>query len=70
MRLSQLTLLLAITAVHAVPSSVKHVLHEKRQTPSVDWVQGARVDPNAILPVRIGLNQNNLEKGYDFLMEV
>ncbi|KAF7118908.1 hypothetical protein CNMCM5793_008544 [Aspergillus hiratsukae] len=70
MRVSQLTLLLAVAAVRAVPSSIKHVLHEKRQAPSVDWVQSARVDTNAILPMRIGLTQNNLEKGYDFLMEV
>jgi tripeptidyl-peptidase-1 len=54
----------------AAPAPVKHVLHEKREERSLDWVKGDRVESNAILPVRIGLTQNNLEKGYDYLMDV
>jgi tripeptidyl-peptidase-1 len=61
----------AIVALsNAAPASIKHVLHEKRQTPSSDWVKAARIESTAILPMRIGLTQNNLEKGHDFLMEV
>lgn len=62
---------LAIVAVTgAVPAPIKHVLHEKRETHSYDWVKGARVETDAVLPVRIGLTQNNLENGDEYLMEV
>ncbi|PYH95640.1 subtilisin-like protein [Aspergillus ellipticus CBS 707.79] len=71
MLIRQLAVALAITALsEAVPTSVKHVLHEKRHKPAADWVKGSRVDSDAILPMRIGLAQNNLDKGDDFLMEV
>lgn len=55
---------------NAAPASIKHALHEKRQAPSSDWVKVARIESTAILPIRIGLTQSNLEKGHDFLMEV
>lgn len=62
---------LAIAAIcSAAPTSVKHVLHEKRDKQSVDWVKATRVKSDAVLPMRIGLTQNNLDKGPDFLMEV
>lgn len=62
---------LAIVAVTgAVPAPIKHVLHEKRERHSYDWVKGARVERDAVLPVRIGLTQNNLENGDEYLMEV
>lgn len=54
----------------AAPTEIKHVLHEKRQNPSSDWVKVSRIDSNAILSMRIGLTQGNLEKGHDLLMEV
>jgi tripeptidyl-peptidase-1 len=46
----------------AAPASMKHVMHEKRQNPSSDWIKVARM--------RIGLTQSNLDKGHDLLMEV
>jgi hypothetical protein len=49
---------------------LRHVLHEERSTPSRDWVKGARIEKDAVIPMRIGLTQTNLEKGYDYLMEV
>lgn len=55
---------------NAAPASIRHVLHEKRQTPSSDWVKVARIEKTAILPMRIGLTQSNLDQGHDFLMEV
>ena len=71
MLVRQLAVALAVAALsNAIPTSVKHVLHEKRNQPPSDWVKGARVDSDAVLPMRIGLAQNNLDKGYDFLMEV
>ncbi|KAJ5113386.1 subtilisin-like protein [Penicillium angulare] len=71
MLVRQLSVALAIVALTgAAPASVKHVLHEKREKNGYDWVKGDRVESDAVLPVRIGLSQNNLEKGYDYLMEV
>jgi tripeptidyl-peptidase I len=55
---------------NAAPASIKHVIHEKRQTPASDWVKAARIEASAVLPMRIGLTQTNLEKGHDYLMEV
>ncbi|KAL1979563.1 hypothetical protein VTN96DRAFT_5563 [Rasamsonia emersonii] len=70
----QFALIAAIAALsNAVPASVKpvkHILHERRLKPASDWVKGARVERNAILPMRIGLTQTNLEKAHDYLMEV
>ncbi|KAJ5711583.1 subtilisin-like protein [Penicillium malachiteum] len=54
----------------AAPATIKHVLHEKRDKQAYDWVKGNRVSSDAVLPVRIGLSQNNLDKGYEYLMEV
>ncbi|KAN0112550.1 subtilisin-like protein [Hyaloscypha variabilis] len=66
--------LVAVAAIaalsNAAPAPIKHVLHEKRQTPSSDWVKVARIEGTAILPMRIGLTQSNLDKGHDLLMEV
>jgi tripeptidyl-peptidase-1 len=55
---------------NTAPASIKHVLHEERHSPPSDWRKGARVENNAVLPMRIGLTQTNLENGYDHLMEV
>lgn len=71
MLVRQICVALAIAALTgAAPSTVKHVLHEKREKRAYDWVKGDRVHSDAVLPVRIGLSQNNLDKGYDYLMEV
>lgn len=71
MLLRQVCVAVAIAALSgAVPAPIKHVLHEKRDRQSIDWVKGARVERDAVLPIRIGLTQNNLEKGYDLLMDV
>jgi hypothetical protein len=67
----KISVVAAIAAlVNAAPAPVKHVLHEERSMPSRDWVKGARIEKNAVIPMRIGLTQTNLEKGYDYLMEV
>jgi tripeptidyl-peptidase-1 len=67
----QVAIVAAIAALsNAAPASIKHALHEKRQNPSLDWVKGARIEATAILPMRIGLTQSNLDKGHDLLMEV
>ena len=56
--------------VSAAPAPSNHVLHEERTILSRDWVKSARVEKGAVIPMRIGLTQTNLETGYDRLMEV
>lgn len=55
------------TLSSAAPATFRHVLHEERKTPASDWVKGARIEGSAVLPMRIGLSQTNLEKGYEYL---
>lgn len=58
------------TQVIAVPVVADHVVHERRDYVPEAWVKRHRLDPGAILPVRIGMTQQNLDKGYDMLLEV
>lgn len=71
MHFSSITALVALsTAVIAAPTNVqRHVLHERRSE-SENWVKRDRVHSDVKLPMRIGLNQNNLHMGHDMLMEV
>lgn len=58
-------------APHAVEeSAVLHVVHEERDSHPEEWVKQARVHPDSILPVRIGLTQNNLDNAHEMLMDV
>ncbi|KAH7336258.1 putative Tripeptidyl-peptidase sed1 [Rhexocercosporidium sp. MPI-PUGE-AT-0058] len=59
-----------ISLAEALPAPATHSLHEKRSSLPRLWARGDRVDKNAILPVRIGLSQQNLEDSYAHLMEV
>jgi tripeptidyl-peptidase-1 len=69
--LAKLSVVAAIAALlNAAPAPIKHVLHEERAILSRDWTKGARIEKSAVIPMRIGLTQTNLEKGYDYLMEV
>lgn len=51
----------------AFPTS-NHVVHEKRDRPLGNPRQ--RLDPEAIIPIRIALRQSNLHLGHDRLMDV
>lgn len=55
---------------HAIPTPNSHALHEKRASLPRFWERGSRVESDAILPVRIGLAQSNLDKADEFLMDV
>ncbi|KAH8812458.1 Pro-kumamolisin, activation domain-containing protein [Xylogone sp. PMI_703] len=68
----QLTAVATLAALSAAAptTATKHVLHEERVNPHRDWIKSSRIEGSAIIPMRIGLTQNNLEKGYDYLMEV
>ncbi|EFX02100.1 protease s8 tripeptidyl peptidase [Grosmannia clavigera kw1407] len=49
----------------------RHVLHERRSEGASNlWARTAKADPAAVLPVRIGLKQQNLERGEEFLLDV
>ena len=61
---------LLIDVVIASPVAQSKVLHERREYIPQGWTKGGRVPSHAILPVRIGLTQSNLDKGHDLLMEV
>lgn len=66
---STITVLVALVpAVVALPDT--HVVHERRDVTSARWVKRGRVRPEAILPIRIGMTQRNLDKGHEFLMDV
>lgn len=62
------SVVLSTTTAAIVPST--HGVHEQRDVHSSRWTKLGRVRPEAILPVRIALAQNNLDKGHDYLMDV
>ena len=73
MRFSTIVLAGALAAVaSALPASVPHRVLEKRIIGDNRWreVKGVELHEGTILPMRIGLIQNNLDNGYDLLMDV
>ena len=71
MNVSKLLTFCAFTAACiAAPSISAHVVHEKREVSSSQWVKRNSANPELVLPVRIGLTQNNFEKGHDLLMDM
>ncbi|KAH8817290.1 peptidase S8/S53 domain-containing protein [Xylogone sp. PMI_703] len=75
MRYSLTCALLGIFAVQslALPTSslVSRVTHERRDVSQQRrWTRGSPLEPEHVLPVRIGLKQSNLDKAMDYLLEV
>ena len=71
MHLSILSVLGVLAAgSYAAPRPVSHTVHEKRHISSSPWVKRDRIPADVLLPMRVGLTQKNLEKGYEFLMDV
>ena len=65
--------LLTAFALHAfaVPSASSHyTVHEKRDIPLKKWDKREALQPQGLLPMRIGLTQGNLDKGHAMLMEM
>ena len=55
----------------AVPSRrFNHVVHEKRALDPIDWIQDRRLEAEKVLPMRIGLTQQNLHRVEELLMSV
>jgi tripeptidyl-peptidase-1 len=70
MRFTLIALATLVASVAAIPHPSTHVVHEKRDATPKQWVKRAKLDSRAKLPMRVGLQQRNLEKGHDLLMEV
>lgn len=71
MYISTFTILAGLIAsTVAIPKPASYVLHEKREYDPPVWHRDTRLDGNVLLPMRIGLTQQNLDKGHEMLMEV
>lgn len=55
-------------ACGVIPSS--HAIHERRNSQNTKWIKRGKIQSHAILPIRIGIAQSNLERGHEFLMDV
>lgn len=64
--------ILATAAAVSVPES--HVVHERRGSPghTLDsrWVKRDRLEKHKVLHMKIGLKQQNLDKGPEWLLDV
>lgn len=69
-RLSVLSALVASALALSAPSN--YVSHEKRSQGLKQWVKREEVSRQAVLPMRIGLRQPNVEngRGDELLLEV
>ena len=55
----------------AVPSQrANHVVHERRTVKPVGWVKSHKADADDIIPLRIGMKQQNLHMLEDLIMDV
>ena len=55
----------------AAPSKyANHVIHERRTVEPVGWVKSHKADADDIIPLRIGMKQQNLHMLEDLLMDV
>jgi tripeptidyl-peptidase I len=61
---------LSVCAVQGAVITTSHVVHEKRHAPPLKWVKRDRISSEAILPMRVGLRQSNLENAHSYLMDV
>lgn len=70
MHLTTFTLIGALAAVASAAPLAADTVHERRDYVPSAWTKRDRLDSTAVLPVRIGLTQSNLDRGYELLMEV
>lgn len=54
----------------ASPVGNPHVVHEKRTSIPHGWAKRAELRGSMVLPMKVALTQNNLDKGHDWLMDV
>lgn len=60
----------ALAAGVAASPFVPHVVHERRSGAPHGWIKRSRLQRNAVLPMKVGLKQSNLERGYEYLNDV
>lgn len=66
--LEALVALAALTAASPTPKrATHHVTHEKRHQLPAEWTRRERVEGGAVLPLRIGLQQRNLDRADELL---
>lgn len=68
MRFSFLTIAYFAALLEASPLTGNHVVHEKRDAAPKRWIKRGALPDSSILPVRIGLQQRNLDAGHERLM--
>lgn len=69
MVLAYLAACLLLSSGFAAPLE-DHAIHERRSLSPRGWQKGDAVPADMILPMRIGLLQNNIDTGPDLLMEL
>lgn len=68
MRISFVVLSVCATAFAAPSPRSTHVVHERRAAEPVGWAKSRRLEAEKVLPLRIGLKQQNLDGLDDLLM--
>lgn len=61
---------IALLSTVSLTMATIHVVHEKRDGEPTAWIRHERADTNAILPLRIGLKQSNLEHMHKFVDDI
>lgn len=57
-------------ALPRASSQNRHIIHEKRDAIGSRLIQSGELDPNHIVPARIGLKQSNIDLGAKYLYEM
>ncbi|KAL2065941.1 hypothetical protein VTL71DRAFT_3611 [Oculimacula yallundae] len=61
---------LAVSTSASPITATSHVVHERRDNPPAKWVRHSRLNATTVIPVRIGLAQQNLHLAEDFMNQV
>ena len=72
MQFCHILLALSVALFAAAVPTTRYAVHERRDISlSSQWMeQDVKVDRYSVIPISIGLVQQNLENGQDFLMDV
>jgi tripeptidyl-peptidase-1 len=71
MWLLSLSLVISSLALNVISSPTSgHVLHEKRASAPPLWIKRSKLDARTVVPVKIGLNQRNLDRAEDYIWDV
>jgi tripeptidyl-peptidase-1 len=71
MQLSHFLLGGLVACASAAPTTRTSSLHERRELGATHWIaRDIKLNKDAVIPMSIGLTQQNLDRGYQFLMDV